>query len=160
MDTLTFIGVNNENVTIARALLAEYGSYLFDDLNFKRANDTFFKELGKFPTYDYKSPNGAFFIIYSDENPIGCAGLKKFDEKSCELKRMYIKEQFRGRGFAKTVIEFLLNEAKLLGYKEVLLDTNAVMPVAIKAYLKAGFTEIQPYCENENENPLFFSYSL
>jgi GNAT superfamily N-acetyltransferase len=160
MDTITFIEVNNENVTIARTLLAEYGNYLFDELKLMCGNDTFFKELDKFPDDKYKSPAGAFFIIYYDKLPIGCVGLKGFDEKTCELKRMYIKEQFRGRGFAKTVIEFILGQAKLLGYKRVLLDTNAEMPAAVQAYLKAGFVKIPAYCENESPNPLFFSCSL
>jgi GNAT superfamily N-acetyltransferase len=160
MDTLTLVEVNDKNKFIARQLLTEYGRYLFDELNLKAGKESFFMELDKFPDIKYKSPNGAFFIIYKDEFPIGCAGLKRFDYNVCELKRMYIIDKFRGKGFAKTVIKFLLDKAKLLGYKKILLDTNIEMPAALNAYIKAGFVEIPPYCENENQNPVFLAYYL
>jgi len=160
MNELTFVEINEENKFIAKELLAGYGSYLFDELNLIAGKELFFKELDKFPDSKYQSPKGAFFIIYKDEIPIGCAGLKGFDDNACELKRMYIKKNFRGNGFAKIATKFLLDKAKLLGYKKVLLDTNIEMPAALKAYINAGFVEIPPYCENENLNPVFLAYYL
>ena len=160
MGALKFIEVNDNNKIIARELLTGYGHYLFDELKLMAGNDTFFKELEKFPDAKYKSPNGAFFIIYDDEDPIGCVGLKRFNGSSCELKRMYIKEQFRGRGFAKTIINFIADAAALLGYEQILLDTNVEMPAAVNAYLKAGFIKIPAYCENENPNPVFLRLLL
>ncbi len=160
MDDLKFIEVSDNNKNIARKLLTGYGHYLFDELKLMAGNDSFFIELKKFPDVKYKSPNGAFFIIYFGESPIGCVGLKRFDSRSCELKRMYIKEEFRGRGFAKTVINFIADAATRLGYEQILLDTNVEMPAAVSAYLKAGFIEIPAYCENENPSPVFLSLLL
>jgi GNAT superfamily N-acetyltransferase len=160
MSGLKFIEVNDNNKIVARELLAGYGHYLFDELKLMAGNDSFFTELEKFPDAKYKSPNGAFFIIYDDENPIGCVGLKRFDSNSCELKRMYIKEEFRGRGFGKTIVKFIADIALRLGYEQILLDTNVEMPAAVNAYLKAGFIEIPAYCENENPNPVFLSLLL
>ena len=160
METLTFQTVNEENKFIARSLLSEYGHYLFNDLKLMAGNESFFRELEKFPDEKYKSPDGAFYVVNYDGEPIGCAGLKRFDGTSCELKRMYIKDGFWGKGFAKTLIKFIVDEAKLLGYKKILLDTNIEMPAAVSAYRKAGFVEIPPYCENENENPVFFEFDL
>jgi GNAT superfamily N-acetyltransferase len=160
MSGLKFISINNDNNIIAKELLAEYGNYLLDELKLADGNSYFFKTLERFPDKNYSPPNGDFFIVYDEDKPIGCVGIKKFDNSSCELKRMFIKEEFRGKGFAKIVIQFILDQAKLLGYQNILLDTNVEMPAAISAYLKAGFVEIPPYFETEHPNPVFFAYNL
>jgi len=160
MNNITFSEVDEENKLIARELVAEYGHYLFNELKLMAGHDTFFKELANFPDDKYKLPVGGFFVVYADGDAIGCLGLKKFDQTSCELKRMYIREQLRGRGFAKELVKFSINEARALGYKRMLLDTNKEMPAAVKAYLAAGFVEIPAYCDNDGPNPMFFAYYL
>jgi GNAT superfamily N-acetyltransferase len=160
MSALRFIEVNSTNKFIAKELLAEYGSYLYDDLKHTAGRESFFNELEKFPDDKYLSPKGVFFVIYKDETPIGCASLKRFDDASCELKRMYIRDQYRGNGYAKIIIAFMAETAALLGYERLLLDTHVEMPAAVNAYIKAGFVEIPAYCENENKNPLFYCLIL
>jgi GNAT superfamily N-acetyltransferase len=160
MDKLEFIVVNKNNKLLASELLAEYGYYLFEELKLMAGNENFFEELEKFPDSKYRPPHGAFYIIYNHKTPIGCVGLKRFDEDSCELKRMYIREQFRGKGFAKTILAFALDKANLQGYKKVLLDTHLTMAAAVKAYIRAGFVEIPQYCANENPNPVFLAYTF
>ncbi|MDP9048409.1 MAG: GNAT family N-acetyltransferase [Bacteroidota bacterium] len=160
MNALKFIEVTGKNKLIARQLLTEYGHYLFDELKLMAGHESFFAELKKFPEDKYKPPGGAFFIVYSGKAPIGCVGLKKWDNESCELKRMYIREEFRGKGYARTVIKIMTEQARQLGYTRMLLDTHAKMEAAVTAYRKAGFVEIPQYCENENADPLFFSLSF
>lgn len=152
--------VNNQNKAATRELLAEYGHYLFDELKLMAGSESFFKELKTFPDEKYQKPSGAFYIVCFEDKPIGCLGFKRWSPDECELKRMYIREEFRGRGFSYPMITFILKEAKEAGYKKMLLDTNVEMEAAHKAYLNAGFTAIPPYCDNENANPVFLSYDL
>jgi len=157
---LTIVPVNEGNKLIARQLLSEYGIYLFEDLKLMAGSDTFFKELKTFPDEKYQFPNGEFFLAYMNEQAIGCAGLKRFDDFSCELKRMYIRPAFRGQGFGIMLTDLLLEAAKQLAFRKVLLDTNLEMPAAIKTYLKAGFKEIPAYCGNDNDHPIFMEYQF
>lgn len=150
--------VNEDNKFIARKLLTEYGLYLFDELKLMAGSETFFKELKTFPDKKYQQPDGAFYMAYHGDIPIGCAGLKRFDQQSCELKRMYVQPAFRGMGFGVELTKLVLKEANKLGFDRVLLDTNLEMPAAVQVYLKAGFKEIPPYCENDNAHPVFMEY--
>lgn len=150
--------VNDENRFVARKLLTEYGLYLFDELKLMAGSDTFFKELKTFPDKKYQDPEGAFYVAYQRDIPIGCAGIKRFDKQSCELKRMYIQPQFRGLGYGVQLTKLILRKANSMRFARVLLDTNLEMPAAVQVYLKAGFKEIPPYCENDNAHPVFMEY--
>jgi len=159
-DGLVICDVNESNQTATQVLVAEYGNYLFGELKLMAGSESFLKELEKFPDYKYKKPDGAFYLVSLGDTPIGCLGFKRWSETECELKRMYIKEEYRGRGFAAQLIAFILKEAAKAGYRRMLLDTNVEMAAAHKAYLNAGFKIIPPYCENENSNPVFLAYEL
>ena len=159
-DSLTICEVNESNRSATRAWVAEYGNYLFGELKLMAGSESFFKELEKFPDHKYHKPGGAFYLVSWGHTPIGCLGFKRWTETECELKRMYIKKEFRGRGFVAQLITFILNEARKSGYKRMLLDTNVEMAAAHKAYLNAGFKAIPPYCENDNSSPVFLAYDL
>ena len=157
---LTIKEVDESNKFIARKLLTEYGAFLFEELKLMAGNETFFKELETFPDKKYQKPDGAFFIAYKDDVPIGCAGLKRFQDKDCELKRMYIQPGERGKGYGLMLTDQLLRIAHEMGFERVLLDTNLEMPAAVQTYLKAGFVKIAAYCENDNLHPVFMQYKF
>jgi ribosomal protein S18 acetylase RimI-like enzyme len=97
--------------------------------------------------------------IYNDL-PAGCVGLKRFDDTSCEMKRLYVNLKFRGLKIGDRLCEEIIRVAKNYGYTRMLLDTNVEMHEAVRLYHKYNFTEIEAYCRNGNKNPLYFSREL
>ena len=93
--------------------------------------------------------------------PAGCVALHKLDSETCELKRLYVREQFRGKRLGFALGERIIAEAKQIGYKRLRLDTvEPVMRTAVAMYRKLGFREIAPYRENPIEGALYMDLQL
>jgi ribosomal protein S18 acetylase RimI-like enzyme len=91
---------------------------------------------------------------------IGCAGVREFEDGVGELKRMYIKDAYRGKGLGKTLLNQALSVAQALGYKKLRLDTVSSMKSAISLYESAGFYEIAPYRFNPNADAKYFEITF
>jgi len=156
---------NNFNITIAKTekdfseakvLFLEYAKELNLDLCFQN----FDKELKEI-TIQYAEPSGVLFLLRKDIVSVGCVGLRKFKHTSPEneadkfsigeMKRLYIKKEFRGKGWSRKLAEEVLQHAKNMKYKTVRLDTLPQMKEAISLYLSLGFKEIKPYRFNPVE---------
>ena len=86
---------------------------------------------------------GALLMGYENGIPVGCIAIKKVDEKTCEAKRLFIKPEYRGKGYARILLESILSKARELGFTKVSLTTKpSVMPVAYALYGRMGFREI------------------
>jgi GNAT superfamily N-acetyltransferase len=95
----------------------------------------------------------AFFLIRCDEIPAGCGGLKLFGHEYGEIKRMYVRPQFRGQGLAKQMLEHLAGYARQRGVGLLRLETGIHQHEAIGLYERAGFRSIAPFGSYE-EDPL------
>lgn len=95
-------------------------------------------------------PRGAFLIGYVGEEPVCCGGIKPLDERTCEIKRMYVVASMRRRGVARALLRRLEAEARALGYAVARLDTGPRQRGAQALYAEEGYTEI----ENFNANPV------
>lgn len=95
-------------------------------------------------------PAGAFLVGYQGAAPVCCGGIKRLDERACELKRMYVVPEARGRGVARALLAALEERARELGYTVARLDTGPRQPGARHLYESAGYREI----ENFNGNPV------
>jgi len=93
-------------------------------------------------------PGGAFLIAYEGARPIGCGGLKRLDERRCEIKRMYVLPELRGRGLAALLLAALEARAAELGYRCARLDTGTRQLAAKRLYERSGYTEIPDYNGN------------
>lgn len=93
-------------------------------------------------------PAGAFLIAYEGERPVGCGGLKRLDDRTCEIKRMYVLPELRGRGLARLMLEALEARAGELGYVRVRLDTGTRQLAAKHLYERSGYAEIPDYNGN------------
>ena len=145
-----------EQIEQARALFREYESWLGLDLCFQG----FEAELANLPG-KYKQPDGRLFLAFADEKTAGCIALRKLEEGVCEMKRLYVRDTFRGLGLGKILIEKLIAEARLAGYKKMRLDTLPdKMPKAVELYEFYGFREIAPYYENPHKETLFMEKEL
>ncbi len=98
---------------------------------------------------DFSPPGGSFLVGLEDGKPICCGGVKRLPDGACEIKRMYVVPEARGRGVAKELLVALEDEAGALGYSVVRLDTGPQQPHAERMYRQAGYEPI----ENFNANP-------
>ena len=84
-------------------------------------------------------------IIYIDKEPIACGAYKKYDDQTIEVKRMFTKEHYRGKGYAKMVLLLLEKWAKEEGFKTCILETAIKQPEAIRVYEREGYKRIPNY---------------
>jgi GNAT superfamily N-acetyltransferase len=96
------------------------------------------------------APNGSFLVGYEDGVAICCGGLKRLDADACELKRMYVIPEARGRGVARVLLAALEQRARELGYTIARLDTGPRQAGAQRLYESAGYAAIA----NFNANPV------
>jgi GNAT superfamily N-acetyltransferase len=98
----------------------------------------------------FEPPDGVFVVAYlevdgGDEVPVGCAGIRRHDATTAELKRMFVAEAARGRGVARALLARLEDEAVALGYDALWLETGTEQPEAIALYESAGYEPIANY---------------
>jgi len=140
----------------ARRLFREYEAWLDVDLCFQ----SFEEELNTLPG-KYAQPSGRLFLASENEKPAGCIALRKIEDDICEMKRLYVRDDFRGTGLGKMLVERLIEEAETIGYKKMRLDTLPdKMPQAVKLYQSYGFQKIEPYYENPHKETLFMEKLL
>ena len=97
----------------------------------------------------YKPPDGIFYILQINDNIIGMGAFRKLEDNTGEVKRMYIRQDFRGNGYGKALLKQLLNVGKKFGCSRFILDTGRFMSAAQHVYRSAGFKEIVLYPETE-----------
>ena len=153
-----FVLVNNiTNFSKAKELFIEYSESLKIDLCFQDFENEL-KELH----IQYKKPLGGIFLIRDllSDKFIGCVGIRKFENKIAELKRMYIKEGHRNQGLGEQLLNLAVNLAKDLNYERLWLDTLEFMKPAIKLYRAKGFKEIEAYRYNPRTDVIYFELYL
>lgn len=110
---------------------------------------------------EYGPPDGAALLVVDDGGfAVGVVGVRRFDERSAELKRMYIAPEARGMGMGRALGAAAVEAARGLGYERLLLDTVATMTAAIATYLALGFVETPPYRHNPLPDARFFALDL
>jgi putative acetyltransferase len=132
-----------EHLRDVRALFEQYAASLSFDLSFQ----DFEHELASLPG-EYAQPNGCLLLAYWNDDLAGCVGLRKFSEGVCEMKRMYVRPEFRGRGIGRRLAEEVVEQAREIGYARMRLDTIAEMVSARALYRSLGFRTIPPYRPN------------
>ena len=147
---------SSEEIKQARQLFKEYAAWLEIDLCFQN----FEKELADLPG-DYATPNGRLLLAYDDNESAGCVALRKIDDGICEMKRLFVRDKFRGQGLGRSLIDAIISEAKDIGYKRMRLDTlPPKMNDAIALYRSFGFKEIKPYYKNPVPGAIFMELNL
>jgi len=145
-----------EQIEEARLLFREYEAWLGVDLCFQ----SFEKELKNLPG-EYVKPSGRLFLALGVEKIAGCIALRKINEATCEMKRLFVRPDFRGLKLGKMLIEKVIAEARVIGYRRMRLDTLPdKMPKAVELYRSYGFREIPPYYENPHKETLFMELDL
>ncbi|MGH8982404.1 MAG: GNAT family N-acetyltransferase [Acidimicrobiia bacterium] len=100
------------------------------------------------PRSVYGPPDGRAFLGVVDGAVVGVVGVSRFDDTSCELKRMYVRPASRRTGLGRSLAEAAISAARELGYRQMLLDTVEEMRAANALYESLGFVEIPAYRHN------------
>lgn len=148
--------VTPEQIAQARELFLEYAQ----SLGFSLCFQNFDQELAGLPG-DYAPPGGRLLLAEFDNQLAGCVALHKFDGDICEMKRLYLRPKFRGKGLGRILAEAIIAEARQIGYLRMRLDTvGPVMKDAVAMYRKLGFREIAPYRANPMAGTLYLELTL
>jgi putative acetyltransferase len=144
-----------EEIQIARTLFEEYAA----SLGFSLCFQNFDQELASLPG-EYAPPSGRLLLL-QDDDVAGSIAFRKIDGATCEMKRLYVRPAFRGKGLGRVLVEAALAEARKLGYSRMRLDTvRGTMDSAIALYRSFGFQEIGPYYETPMSETLFMELAL
>lgn len=130
--------LGNENIEDVKSLFKEYSLISGAEVCFV----SFEEELLNLKEV-YSLPKSCIRVAYCGNLPVGCVGLKSINETNCEMKRLYVKAEYRNLGIGKELIESIIKTAKELGYKCLSLETiPEIMGSAIRLYRECGFKEV------------------
>ena len=134
---------SGEPLDQARELFTEYAESLGFDLSFQ----DFETELASLPG-EFAPPEGRILLALHHGRAAGCAALRRFSPTACEMKRLFVRPWFRGSGIGRRLATDVIEQARRIGYREMLLDTVPWMTTAIALYEALGFEQIVPYRYN------------
>ena len=143
-------------------LFSEYTNMLIEgDSSFQKYLDIqhFDEELTHLES-KYGMPEGRLYLAYFDNDLAGCIGLRKINDKNCEMKRLYVRPQFRGRHIGNRLIQQIIEDAGTIGYSYILLDTLPFLESAIHMYKKYGFYEIPCYNDSPMETSIYMRLDI
>jgi putative acetyltransferase len=147
---------SSAQIAQARELFLEYAA----SLGFSLCFQNFDQELEGLPG-EYALPEGRLLLAEYEGQLAGCVALHKVEPGICEMKRLYLRPQFRGKGLGRTLAEHLIAEARQAGYRRVRLDTvEPVMKDAVAMYRAMGFRDIAPYRPNPMTGALYMELDL
>lgn len=146
---------SHEHLPTVRELFHEYAASIEIDLCFQ----SFDAELAGLPG-KYAPPDGRLVLAMESEIAAGCVALRKIEGQVCEMKRLYVRSGFRGRGLGRTLAGSVINAAREIGYERMRLDTLSSMQEAISLYESLGFWRIPAYYDNPSGLAVFFELRL
>lgn len=136
---------------LVREMLEEYGRATRTDLSFQN----FEQELASLP-HDYDP----ILVAWLDDAAAGCGALRKLDEETCEMKRLYVRPAFRGKAIGRALALAIIEAAKHRGFSRMRLDTLPSMGEAMSLYESLGFVDIAPYRFNPIEGTRYMELAL
>jgi len=138
-----------------RILFREYADSLAFDLSFQ----DFEKELESLPGR-YAIPEGCLLVAENQDDIVGCVAVRKIEGGVCEMKRLFVRPQYRGTGIGRKLAMEIIRNAIRLGYSRIRLDTTPSMNVATSLYRSLGFHDTAPYCYNPVPGTVYLELDL
>lgn len=140
---LVTVAVAGKDLDAVRELFLDYAK----SLGFSLCFQGFDQELARLPG-DYAPPRGCLLLAKEGEQVVGCVGVRPIGAETCEMKRLYVRPQFRGTGLGRGLAETAIARARAMGYRRMVLDTLPAMKEARALYSSLGFTPCAPYYDN------------
>lgn len=109
---------------------------------------------------DYARPTGRLLLAKSGNDIAGCVALRKLSDSACELKRLFVRPTFKGRRLGRTLVNAIIEEARIIGYTSMRLDTLPTMTTARSLYESLGFKPIPEYTYNAVVGAVYFELQL
>ena len=147
--------VTSKEIDEIRSLFREYSNSLDFNLEFQGFEDELKSLPGK-----YSPPEGKLYLALYKNKAAGCIAVRKIDNEYCEMKRLFVRPEFRGLNIGRALTEIIINEAGRIGYKYMRLDTVRSMTSARKLYKEFGFKEIPAYCYNPVPGAVYMELNL
>lgn len=144
------------DVAIVRALICEYARWINVDLCFQEID----AEIDGLPGKYAAERGGVLLLARLGAEAAGCVALRALEPGVCEMKRLWVREPYRGSGLGERLARTLLERAAALGYGRIRLDTLAHMERAQRLYAQLGFREIPPYYDNPLAGTRYLEKSL
>lgn len=138
-----------------RALMQEY----WNSFGFTPCFQNFSRELATLPG-KYAPPDGRLALASVGLTAAGCIALRRLNTDRAEIKRLYVRPAFRGRGLARSLIAWVSCEARAAGYGELVGDTMPAMSEALALYDRMGFQRIEPYSDQDTSGALAIRLKL
>jgi len=143
------------NLGQVRKLFNEYVDEQGFDLGFQSFAAEFKSLPGK-----YARPKGRLYIACDGEYALGCIALRPWSETVCEMKRLYVRPNYRHKGIGEALAVKVIDEARQIGYQKMYLDTLASLTSAVALYARLGFSEIKPYYDNPLKGTIYLALDL
>ena len=143
------------NLEDVKQLFIEYQQEINLDLSFQ----DFYDELASLPG-KYGPPLGSICVAYHDQVAVGCVALRQFKDNVGEIKRLYVRPNYRNQHVALKLMDQIIMLAEDLSYEVLLLDTLATMKPAITLYKKIGFYEVEAYYDNPLKDVVYLRKDL
>ena len=147
--------ITPEQLEITKVLFREYQQFLNVDLCFQG----FEEELASLPG-KYAAPYGVILLAEYEGKMAGCVAVRAIKENICEMKRLYVKDEFRGLSIGKKLAEEIIKHAKVLNYQKMQLDTLERLQAAMGIYQQLGFQKISPYYANPLDEVVYWELDL
>jgi len=153
---IKFVKKDTDEVDIIRNMFVEYSENLNENLCFQKFDDELENPLKK-----YGGPKGCLLLAYWKGGAAGCIALQPLEmEGVCEMKRLFVRSDYRKLGIADELIKILLTEAKKKGYKKMVLDTLERLLPALNLYHKHGFVNTSAYYDNPLKGVVYMEKEL
>ncbi|NOY06402.1 MAG: GNAT family N-acetyltransferase [Chlorobi bacterium] len=144
-----------EHVDRVRDLFREYEEYLDVDICFQ----DFEQELKDLPG-PYAPPDGCLLLAMEGNKEVGCVAVRPLRDDICEMKRLFVRPEYHGRGYGRLLVEEIIRRAENIGYRTMRLDTLTRLKQAMRLYESFGFREIEPYYDNPMTDVVYWELEI